>query len=236
MKRVLVELGCSPDKVVVNHLGVDLSTAEFKLRKREGPVKFFIASSFREKKGIPDALEAIGILKDRLPPFVLTIAGAVASSAESIREHEKMQAVIRKYDLAGRVRFVGFLSRAALLAEGVANDIFISTSKTARNGDSEGGTNIAVIEMAATGMPIVTTRHCDLPSTMGELNQRWLANEGDVDSIANAIEGIVADDWAALGASNRAHVEARYDLRVCVNGLEAIYENVEKRYRSSDGN
>ena len=235
MKRVLTELGCESDKIAVNHLGVDLSTVEFKLRRREGPVKFFIASSFREKKGIPDALEAIGLLKPKLPAFTVTIAGAVAKSPESVREHEKMHAVIGKYGLTENVRFVGFLSRAALLTEGVANDIFISTSKTASNGDTEGGTNIAVIEMAATGMPIVTTRHCDLPTTMGDLNQRWLADEGSVESIARAIEGIVEDDWAALGASNRAHVEAKFDISRCVSSLETIYDNVEKRHQSAAG-
>ncbi len=50
----LVDLGCPPDKVRVQHLGVDLRRVQFIPRRQlEGEaVRILMVSSFREKKGI----------------------------------------------------------------------------------------------------------------------------------------------------------------------------------------
>ena len=93
MKRLMIDLGCPPDKIVINHLGVDLSSTLFKCRSKKDPLKFLIASSFREKKGIPDALESLGRIKNKLPSFTITIIGGVGGASEEIAEEKKIKDV-----------------------------------------------------------------------------------------------------------------------------------------------
>jgi len=54
----ILKLGCPPDKVKVHHLGVEVEKIHYKPRRWSTgtPLRVLIASSFREKKGIPIAL------------------------------------------------------------------------------------------------------------------------------------------------------------------------------------
>jgi len=62
MAQCLINMGCSRNKVNVQHLGVEVEKILFKPRtwRRGEPLRVLIAASFREKKGIPYALEALG--------------------------------------------------------------------------------------------------------------------------------------------------------------------------------
>ncbi len=46
--------------------------------------------------------------------------------------------------------------------------LFLSPSVTAPDGDSEGGAPVSIIEAAATGMPVVSTTHCDIPQAVDD--------------------------------------------------------------------
>ena len=67
MKKTLVELGCPSEKIIVQHLGVDLAKIKFVPRnlKENEEIKILIAGSFREKKGIPYAVEAFSIAREK---------------------------------------------------------------------------------------------------------------------------------------------------------------------------
>lgn len=57
----LADLGCPREKIALQRLGVDVDSTPFKPRqwRPEQALKVLIAASFREKKGIPDALAAL---------------------------------------------------------------------------------------------------------------------------------------------------------------------------------
>ena len=59
-----VRLGCPEHKVQVHHLGVAVDQIAYQPRSRSAgePLRILIAGTFREKKGIPDALRAVGEL------------------------------------------------------------------------------------------------------------------------------------------------------------------------------
>lgn len=77
MARCLVNLGCPEEKVKVQRLGVEVDKIPFVQRKigEDRLVKILIAGTFREKKGIPYALEAIGMLRDKYSNIRVTIIG-----------------------------------------------------------------------------------------------------------------------------------------------------------------
>ena len=66
MKKSLIKLGCPEEKIIIQHIGIDLKKIKFIPRSvnTDGLVKMLIASSFREKKGIPYAIEAFGRVKE----------------------------------------------------------------------------------------------------------------------------------------------------------------------------
>ncbi len=61
---------------------------------------------------------------------------------------------------------MGYQPHSTLFAEAYRHHIFLSPSVTASTGDTEGGAPVSLIEMAATGMLIVSTTHCDIPEVI----------------------------------------------------------------------
>ncbi|GAH44911.1 unnamed protein product [marine sediment metagenome] len=100
MKKSLIKLGCPEEKIIIQHIGVDLEKIKFTPRnvKNNGLVKLLIASSFREKKGIPYAIEAFGRVKESHPELnlELTIIGDSDGGSEGEKEKKKIFNLINK--------------------------------------------------------------------------------------------------------------------------------------------
>ena len=64
MKDSLVKLGCPESKIVIHHLGVDTEKLPYKKREYDPsrPIRFLLASSFVEKKGVDICLKALSNL------------------------------------------------------------------------------------------------------------------------------------------------------------------------------
>lgn len=109
MAQCLVDLGCPPEKVKVHRLSVISGEIAFKPREWHPgePLKVLIAASFREKKGIPYALEALGQFQDKVD-LEVTIIGDVNSEPRSQQEKQKILAIIEKYKLQDKVRMLGY--------------------------------------------------------------------------------------------------------------------------------
>jgi colanic acid/amylovoran biosynthesis glycosyltransferase len=83
---------------------------------------------------------------------------------------------------------------------------------------------VSIIEMAASGMPVVATTHCDIPEVLGETNRALLSPEGDVDALRAQFEALLQlGDWRALAEENRNHVERNYDVRLQSAKLADLY-------------
>ncbi|MCZ6836563.1 MAG: glycosyltransferase, partial [Planctomycetota bacterium] len=109
MAKCIVDLGCDPQKVLVHHLGVNLERIPFQPCAWDPrvPLKCLIAASFREKKGIPYALEALGRIGEDFP-IEVTIIGDASKSKASKSEKQKILETISKWDLYSRVRLLGY--------------------------------------------------------------------------------------------------------------------------------
>ena len=78
--------------------------------------------------------------------------------------------------------------------------MFLSPSVTAQDGDSEGGAPVSIIEAQATGMPIVSTVHADIPEAVVPGESALLSAERDVDGLAENLAQVVAEPgkWEAM--------------------------------------
>jgi len=96
MKKSLVELGCPEEKVIVQHLGIDLEKIKFEPRKigKDGKIKILVAGSFREKKGIPYALMAFARVKVKYDNLELSLIGDSSGISSDELEKNKILNII----------------------------------------------------------------------------------------------------------------------------------------------
>lgn len=227
MASCLVAMGCPPEKVQVHHLGIEVEKIAFQARQwHKGDVlKVLIAASFREKKGIPYALEALGRVHQEIP-LEITIIGDADSSKEGQAEKEQILAILGRAGLTPVTKMLGYCPQSILWQEAYRNHLFLSPSVTAANGDTEGGAPVSLIEMAASGMPIVSSWHCDIPEVVKDGQTGWLAEERNVDAIVSCLYRWInaPETWPEMLRAGRQHIERNYDARVQGQVLARHYE------------
>jgi colanic acid/amylovoran biosynthesis glycosyltransferase len=230
MATSLNDLGCSKDKIVVHRLGVDLNEIAYCPRKppEDGKLRILIAGRFTEKKGIPYAIKAIGLLGQKNEKTEITIIGDAGDTRREKEEKSKIMQVIKKYKLQNKTRMLGFQPYEVLMEEAYRHHIFVSPSINADDGDAEGGLPITIIEMAASGMPVVSTNHCDIPGLIIHQKTGLLAEERNVDELAGHLEWLCSHPgrWSSLIANARKRVEKNFNVLIQGQRLLDIYASV----------
>ena len=201
MAQRLEALGCPRESLAVLHLGVPLDTLPFlpSVWDGSGTLRILIAGSFRAKKGIPLALAAAARLRADLPVQVTLVGDAgpgPASQAEKVRILDAM----REHDLGADLRWLGTLPPRGLRAEARAHHVLLAPSLTAPSGDTEGGLPVTLLEMAALGVAVVTTRHADIPELVQHQVTGLLADEGSVDGLVEGVRWLVLHtaEWSSM--------------------------------------
>lgn len=230
MAQEIIALGCHPTKVEVHRLGIEvdqIATAERGLSSGE-PIRVLMAASFREKKGYPYGLRALGLLRREFR-FEVTIIGDGSPEAR-----KDLEVVIGESGLGDRVHFCGFLAHSRMIEKARKHHIFLCPSMTAKNGDTEGGAPVILIDVMATGMPVVATRHCDIPNVVMDGVTGFLAPERDVPALAEQLSRMFRShaQWPAMGNSARARVESEFNARVQGMRLGEIYQRTLDERRS----
>lgn len=229
MGQSILALGCPPEKLRVHHLGVDLAAIPFAPLewKPEQPLRVLMAGSFREKKGFPDAIDALGRIRGEVE-LEITLIGDAHGLASTVAEKEKILAAIARNELGGKTRLMGYQPYAVVMEEARRHHVFLSPSVTAGDGDSEGGAPVSLIEMSASGLIIVSTTHCDIPGVVLHGRTGLLANEHDVDALAAHLRWLIANPrhWSDMRAAARAHIEAEFDARRQGERLGRIYQEL----------
>jgi colanic acid/amylovoran biosynthesis glycosyltransferase len=140
--------------------------------------------------------------------------------------------VIEKFQLEKIVNMMGYCSHAKMIEIAYKHHVFLSPSVHAADGDSEGGAPVSIIEMAASGMPIVSTFHCDIPEVIDHGISGLLAPERDVETLIQHLTWLVKnpEKWSKLIYAARAHIEAEYDMETQALKLEKIYRKLQLAY------
>jgi colanic acid/amylovoran biosynthesis glycosyltransferase len=229
MLECVQRLGCPRDKLRLHRLGVDLGAIPFRPRVLQPgePLRVLLAAAFREKKGLPYGIRALGLLRSKVPLRVTVIGGA-GDSDESRAEAAAIGQAVKEAGLADCIRMLGFQSHVRLHAEAADHHVLLQPSVTARNGDTEGGAPVSLIEMAASGMAIVSTRHCDIPDIVEDGVTGLLAEERDVQGLADCLQRLCAEPsrWPAMLAAGRARMQERHDAAKQAAALWGHYRSL----------
>lgn len=219
MRQRLVDLGCPPEKVKIQHIAIEVERLPFRARSAHtGKTILCFAGRFEEKKGLLDALDAVAALRRRGVDLEFRVIG-------SGRLAGQVRRCIAGHGLGDCVRLLGFLDYDDYIAELGRADIFVHPSVTASDGDSEGGAPTVILEAQALGLPVVSTTHADIPFITRPGESAVLVPEGDLDALADALGDLIAhpERWAAMGRAGRAHVEARHNIHQQADRLDEMY-------------
>lgn len=216
MRKRLIELGCSPKKIVIHHIGIKPKDYEFRIRKPSDKIRLIISGRFVEKKGIPYAIEALSKVRSKVGKNVtLTIVGGSVKGGFLTKEKRKILNTVKNYNVRKFVKFTGFVEPNEVVKIALNHHIFLCPSIHASDGDAEGGFPVTITEMLATGMPVVAFDHCDISHIIKDGKSGFLAPEKDVDAFAKRIEYLINHPglWLKMGKYGRKLVDRSYNIK-----------------------
>jgi len=222
MMAELIKLGAPREKVALQRIGVPVSRIGFRppATKSTRPPTALWVGRMIEKKGLMDALKALESLKREGIKIQLRIIGDGP-------EKRKAQGFVKEKGSEEDVTFLGFLDYETYLAELEQADFLIAPSRTSSKGETEGGAPTTILEAEASGLPVVATRHADIPFVLPK-DYPYLANEADPRDLARVIKLLLDDRkrWLQIARKNRKHVERFHDLKVTTQSLEKHYDRL----------
>jgi glycosyltransferase involved in cell wall biosynthesis len=219
LRRALVDLGCAPEKIVIQRTGIPLEEFPFHERTvpNNGEWRFVQAGRLIEKKGLPVTLRAFSTFSKQHPIATLTIAGEGPLLAE-------LQNLAHELRVAERVSFTGFVSQEQLRDIYYRSHIFLHPSQTGRDGNQEGIPN-AMLEAMASGLPVFATQHGGIPEAIESGVNGVLVPEHDDQELARALLNAAqdADFLSRIGHAGAEGVRKQFDLQQQTHRLEEIY-------------
>ncbi|MFC1935228.1 glycosyltransferase [Chloroflexota bacterium] len=225
MRNDLINLGCPGEKILVHHVGVDIT--RFQPRPRSYSMErriILTVGNFQEKKGFLYLVKALDIVRRKFPKVGLCVVGEALHGNEI---KTKVEDLIDELGLRENVVLAGYLSRPQLIKEYAAADLFALPSITARNGDKEGVPTV-LMEAQASGLPVVSTDHSGIPEVVLDGKSGYLVPEKDVDQLAERICLLLDNpqDWEEMGRIGRAHIEKNFNVATQIGKLEDLYDGL----------
>jgi glycosyltransferase involved in cell wall biosynthesis len=215
MCRQLEQIGAPAEKIFYVPCSVDLASFT-QSDPASAPPRFLGVGRFVDKKAPQLTVLAFREVLRHCPEARLVMA-----ADGPLLEACKVMA--RSLGIEHAVEFPGVLSHAQVAALMQQSRAFVQHSVTTSDGDSE-GTPVAVLEAAASGLPVVSTDHAGISEAVVHGVTGLLVEEGDVEGMAREMLALAHDPQMAarMGAAGRRHVAERYAHEVSIPRLAAI--------------
>ena len=206
--------GVPPEKLAVVPEPIDLAEwrrrfARADRRPATRPTVLSVARMYPRKR-LADLLEAVRILRARIPRVQVRIVG---EGPESVR----LRALHRRLGLGDTVVFLGEVQRTALAVEYVSAHCFCLPTV-------QEGFGIVFAEAMAAGLPVVACRAAAVPEIVEDRRTGLLVNPGSPDALATAMETLLMNEplRKELGAAGTRRVEAFDVERVAQRFVEIL--------------
>ncbi len=228
LRRRLIALGAPPERVTIQRIAIDVERIPFRPRRVARPgecIQILQVGRMVEKKGFVHTVRAFAEVHRAHPHTRLLFIGDGPL-------RPSLQALVSELGLDRVVHFLGFTSRAAYMTIAERCHVLVQPSVTASDGDTEGGAPTVLLEMQAAGMPIVATRHADIPHVVVEGGSALLVPERDETALAEALNAVIEhpERWEEMGRVGRRFVTERHNIALEVKRLERTYEAVLARF------
>lgn len=221
MRQQLVNLGCPAPKIMLQRIAIDVQSIRLLKKQRNEDMPIMLSCGrLVEKKGFEYAIRAMAHVVRHIPAAEYHIIGD-----GPLRPH--LEDLVKELGLAANVHLLGSMTHQQYLEYARQASIFLAPSVTAANGDSEGGAPTTLLEMQAMAIPIVATRHADIPYVVRPTESALLVEERDAGALAQALLHLLAhpEQWSMIGAAGREHVERFHSIRLEAVRLETdVYD------------
>lgn len=189
-KRTFIEKGVPADKVVVNPYGVDLTRFSARPFPNHVRPRVLFVGLVGIRKGIPDLLEAAGLLKNLVD---FRLVGPIEPG---------MRNLLSQHD---HVTVTGPLPGTQLAEEYAQADIFVLPSL-------EEGLPLVLLQAMACGRPVIATPETGIEDLVIDLRDGMITPSCDPTALAAKIEALAmdADLRRHMGMNGRHKVENGY--------------------------
>ena len=216
----LVRLGASREKIFYNPCGVEVS--QFKPASRKHSLQVIAVGRFVEKKAPYLTILAFKKLLEHVPEAKLVMVGSGPL-------HDVCRQLIKSLHIDHAVELKGVLEPEHVAALMEQSCIFVQHSLTPRSGDSE-GTPVAILEAAASALPIVGTRHAGIMDAVVEGETGYLVDEGDVEGMAQHMYQLLTDPQLAdkMGSRGREYITENFNVNASIKNLKDILDQYRR--------
>jgi len=216
MKEALINLGAPKNKITVNPCSPNPAFFELSRSLEADNQQIMFVGRFVEKKAPIKLLEAFKLVVEKNKSVKLLMVGD-----GPLFEKTRRFASVNQLDEL--TIFLGKLNHNKVKSLMERSFCYVQHSVTASNGDSE-GTPVAIMEAAAAGMPIVSTRHAGIQDVVKHGETGYLVEEGDSKSMANYILQVLADAEKAneMGRKSRQFVQENYSQEKAIAVLNGL--------------
>ncbi len=199
------ELGVSEQMLHVIPMGIATSQMQTQADVTRADGEILFVGRMVEKKGLPYLLDAMALLKARLPHARLTLVGDGPL-------RQALQARCQELQLQDRVRFVGALANDQLAAQYSRATVFVAPSVVTAEGDQE-GLPVTIIEALACHCPVAASALGGIAEVIENEVSGLLVPPGDAQALAAALERLLNDGGlrARLVHAGFAQVHERFD-------------------------
>jgi colanic acid/amylovoran biosynthesis glycosyltransferase len=218
MRGTLIGLGFAEARIRVVPIAAGFEDVPLRADRPVGRTLRLVACGrLVEKKGLDVAIRAFAA-SGLLGHATLDVVGD-GPLRSTLRQ------LIHDLGVGSSVRMVGRLDRRAWLALLGTADLFVAASRTASNGDAEGGAPTTILDAQATGVPVVGTTHCDIPYLIDDGRTGYLAPENDVAGLADALDRAIGhvSDWPDIVRKARGQVVDRHSVANVSALLQTIH-------------
>jgi colanic acid/amylovoran biosynthesis glycosyltransferase len=222
MAQNLEKLGCPRHKVCIQRIGVDLDKFSYRPPpSTKDNIRILMCGRFVEKKGFEYGIRAFARIRSEFPRSQLRLVGD-----GPLRPY--LEQLIQDLSLQKHTVLLGALPYNAYSREAMDAHVLLAPSVTAASGDSEGGAPTVLLEMQARGIPVVSTRHADIPEVVLDGASGYLVPERDEEALSEKLAELLdnPESWEAMGRAGRAHMEKQHDIVKLAQDLEYKYDRI----------
>ena len=226
---ILRNAGCPHTKIKVARLGVNCAQIPYVERqKKAGELKLLQIASLTPKKGHRYSILAFLSALEKYPEMSLTIVGGDSEGLKA-----GLVQLIPPDLLATKIHFIDRIDFSKLYEFMSDFQLFIHPSCYSDDRDCEGGAPVVLLDAQATGMPVVASTHCDIPSVVCNGTTGLLAPEKDSEALSSLIATFYDMDqveYTRFARAARQHVEQDYDVNANAVALRTIYQQLVDEY------
>lgn len=183
------------------------------------PYIAFTGTMTNQKDGVDVLIKAFAKIADKYPAYHLYMAGFWHYDVPM------QEQLIAELGLKERIHYIGTLSRDQIPSF-VCNAAILALSRPDSH-QAQGGFPTKLGEYLATGNPVCVTKVGEIPDYLKDNVSAFMAEPGNVDSFADAMDRALSDDEKAkrVGANGRKVAEEHFNAEVQAKRLVEFLES-----------